>query len=268
MDTNLVFAERRDEHVSERRIFAGPDFDSAAHPWPLGVIAGFIPGLRPAWNVFFFARRERFGKLLHDARTIRNKSRRVERLHGIARRSVHFVGLLHGGFCFLEQGKGHADLEGRKVLHIEKMVFPANGFVGNSRFVEHRAKFGVQARVVSLPKRAKRIFFVARRRAGIRFEPIRSHERKFVDQIDVAVSATREPGAVLGAALRAEHNRQCNTKDRPRAIGPNPLPGLGQVGGRFLRPARNPIKLKPLKLNRVRVVSCVFLQRGSVYRLE
>ena len=143
----------------------------------------------------------------------------MERLHGIARGGVHLVGVLYRGFGILKQGKGHGKLEGRKVLQMEKMVFPANGFVGNSRFVEHRAKLGVQARIVTLPKRTKRIFFVAGRRAGMRFEPIRSRPREFVHQIDVAVGAAREPRAVLDTALRAEHIGQCNTKDRPRAIG-------------------------------------------------
>jgi hypothetical protein len=57
------------------------------------------------------------------------------------------------------------------------MVFAKNGLVGNSRCVEDRAKLGVQAPVVTLPKRAKWIFLVA----GIRFEQVRSFERQFVD---------------------------------------------------------------------------------------
>src|SRR6266702_7456399 len=92
------------------------------------------------------------------------------------------------------------------------MVFAANGLVRNSRFVEDRRKLDVQARVVTLPKRTKRIFFLA----GIRSEQTRSRQRQFVDQIDVAVGAVREPGSVADAALRAKHNRQCNTKDKPQ----------------------------------------------------
>lgn len=96
------------------------------------------------------------------------------------------------------------------------MVFAANGLVGNSRFVEDRAKLGVQARIVTLPKRTKGIFFVAGRSAGIRFEEISSCQRKFVDQADLAVAAAGESGPVLDATLRAKHSRQCSTKDGPR----------------------------------------------------
>ena len=95
------------------------------------------------------------------------------------------------------------------------MVFAADGFVGNSRFVEDRAKFGVQARIVTLPKGTKGIFVSA----GIAFERSGSRQRKFVDQTDVAVGAAGEPGAVLDATLRAKHNRQCSTNDEPGVVG-------------------------------------------------
>src|SRR6266513_4531040 len=62
-DANLVFAERCHKHVAGCSVFAGPDFDSAAFRFPLGVIAGF----RRTWDVFFFGRRERFEKLLNDS---------------------------------------------------------------------------------------------------------------------------------------------------------------------------------------------------------
>src|SRR5205807_9480527 len=86
------------------------------------------------------------------------------------------------------------------------MVFAADRRVGNSRFVEDRRKLGVQARVVTLPKRTKRILFVS----GIRFEHLRFRQRQFVDQIHVAVAAGREPGSVADAAPWAKQNRQCD----------------------------------------------------------
>ena len=69
----------------------------------------------------------------------------------------------------------------------------------------------MQARIVALPKRTKGIFFVAVPPAGIRFARIGSRQRKFVDQIDVAVRAVGEPGAVLDATWREKHNRECST---------------------------------------------------------
>ena len=98
------------------------------------------------------------------------------------------------------------------------MVFAANGFVGDPRFVEHRAKLGVQARIVTVPKRTKGISVLTGQPAGIRFKPIAVREGKFSDQIDVAVTAVREPGAVLNQTLWAKHNRESNTEDSPEVI--------------------------------------------------
>src|SRR5438876_5822704 len=116
------------------------------------------------------------------------------------------------------------------------MVFAADRRVGNSRFVEDRRKLGVQARVVTLPKRTKRIFFVA----GIRFEHLRLRQRQFVDQIHVAVGAVREPGSVADAALWAKHNRQFDIL--PAASGEDSYglsvccPEMASVGSSHNRP--------------------------------
>ena len=155
--------------------------------------------------------------------------------------------MLDCSFCFFEKGKRHAHLKGRKVLQIEQMVFAADGFVGDSRFVEYRAKLGVQARIVTLPKRTKGIFFVAGRPAGIRCERIGSLSRKLVDQIDVAVGRVGEPRPVLDATLWTKHNRQCSTNDEPPSY-PCSFASLWRKGRSAIPPEYlQPHKTKVLK---------------------
>jgi hypothetical protein len=71
---------------------------------------------------------------------------------------VGAISFLDGGFSFFKEREGDADLEGALGIQIEQVICTANGFVRDALLVEEFAEFSVDARIVALPKSAKRIF--------------------------------------------------------------------------------------------------------------
>jgi hypothetical protein len=68
------------------------------------------------------------------------------------------VSFLDGCFGSFKTRERDADLKSASGIQIEKMICAANGFVGDALLVKEFAKFSVDARIVALPKDAKRIF--------------------------------------------------------------------------------------------------------------
>jgi hypothetical protein len=79
--------------------------------------------------------------------------------------------------------------------------------VGNSFLVEQFAELGMNARVITPPKGAKRIIriFGVRTRFACGAQTMRCWGR-LMHQFYVAVRAARKPLAILSFALRAVHN--------------------------------------------------------------
>ena len=111
------------------------------------------------------------------------------------------IRFLHGTFGFLKQREGDADLESILGIQIKQVIFAAKGFVWDALLVKEFAKFSVDARVVALPKRAKRIF------AGFREASRATGWRgKLRNQRHFAIGAHGKPLAIFGFALGADHN--------------------------------------------------------------
>lgn len=91
------------------------------------------------------------------------------------------------------------------------MIAAIHRFMGNAGFFEHFTKFGVDAGVLAFPEGAERIFVGI---AGLYGLLARKGEmRGILHQVDIAIGATGEAGAVFGVALRAEHDVPKSTTD-------------------------------------------------------
>jgi hypothetical protein len=75
--------------------------------------------------------------------------------------------------------------------------------VSNPFLIQELANLQVEARVIALPKRAERIICRITRFGGFRCDDRPS--RHFIDELDLAIRATRKPLSILSFALWAEH---------------------------------------------------------------
>src|ERR1700722_19343023 len=83
------------------------------------------------------------------------------------------------------------------------MVLPPNGLLGDTLLAKQLTEFGMNSRIITLPKRAEGIFLRVARIGGFKRHDGRS--RRFIDELDVAVRAARKPLSILGLANGTEH---------------------------------------------------------------
>src|SRR6202158_2046539 len=116
------------------------------------------------------------------------------------------IGILDRGFCLLELRNRNPDLEGAPGIQVEKMILAPDGPVRNAFLVEQFAEFRMNARIVPLPKGAKRVLRIFRLRTCC----ARSAQSTrgcggLIHQINIAIGASRESLPVLRFALGANH---------------------------------------------------------------
>ena len=136
---------------------------------------------------------------------------------GIAFHTI-YCGILDRGFCLLELRKRNPDLEGAPGIQVEKMILAPDGPVRNAFLVEQFAEFRMNARIVPLPKGAKRVFriFSLRTCCARSAQSTRGCGR-LIHQINIAIGASRESLPVLRFALGANHGAwEFTTKGKGR----------------------------------------------------
>jgi len=113
---------------------------------------------------------------------------------------------------------------------VKKMVAAEDGFVGDSAFFEDLAEFRVHALIFSFPEGAKGIVVGV---AGICRRLVRQGEmRGILHQVDAAIGAAGEAGAIFGIALRAEHALEVYNRARANVSW-----GTGQLAGHLFATA-------------------------------